>query len=142
MTPKQIKLVQSSFGQIVPIREQAAELFYQKLFSLDPALRPMFKGDMTLQGAKLMSALTFVVGALNKLDTILDEVRLLARRHVGYGVEARHYTLVGAALIGTLEEAFGKDFTPDLREAWTAAYATLSGAMIEATRGMIRTRAA
>lgn len=136
MTPEQITLVQQSFAQVLPIREQAAQIFYERLFALDPSLRPLFKGDLRAQGAKLMSALTFVVGALHKLDTILEEVRMLARRHVGYGVQENHYALVGSALLGTLEEAFGPDFTPAQSAAWGAAYQALAGAMMAAARDM------
>ncbi|MEL3889615.1 globin family protein [Ferrovibrio sp. MS7] len=134
MTPEQVTLVQQSFAQVLPIREQAARIFYDRLFALDPALRPLFKGDMRSQGAKLMSALTFVVGSLHKVETILDEVAMLARRHVGYGVEERHYAVVGSALLGTLEEAFGPDFTPAMSAAWGAAYRLLADAMIAAAR--------
>lgn len=134
MTPEQIILVQQSFAQVLPIREQAAQIFYDRLFALDPTLRPLFKGDMRSQGAKLMSALTFVVGSLHKVDDILEEIRILARRHVGYGVQESHYAVVGSALLGTLEEAFGPDFTPSLSAAWGAAYHLLADTMIAAAR--------
>jgi nitric oxide dioxygenase len=130
MTPRQVALVQESFAKIVPIREQAAALFYDRLFALDPSTRPLFRGDMKSQGAKLMAAIGAVVKSLDRLDTILDDVRGLARRHHRYGVRQEHYASVGAALLWTLEQGLGFDFTPDVRRAWTTAYELLSGAMI------------
>jgi hemoglobin-like flavoprotein len=130
MTPRQVALVQESFAKIVPIREQAAALFYDRLFAIDPSTRPLFRGDMKSQGAKLMAAIGAVVKSLDRIDTMLDDLRTLARRHHRYGVREVHYASVGAALLWTLEQGLGVDFTPDVRRAWATAYDLLSGAMI------------
>ena len=129
MTPDQIGLVQDSFKQVEPIAETAAALFYDRLFALDPALRPLFRGDMTEQGRKLMQALTIVVKGLTRLDKILPAVQDLGRRHVHYGVQDRHYDTVGAALLWTLEQGLGEAFTPPVKDAWATAYGLLAGAM-------------
>ncbi|WFP61757.1 globin family protein [Mesorhizobium sp. WSM4904] len=135
MTPDQIKLVQDSFREVVPIKTAAAALFYEKLFAIDGSLKALFHAtDMGKQGAKLMAALGFVVHGLSRAETILPTVQDLARRHVGYGVEERHYPIVGQALIETLETGLGEAFTADMREAWTAAYGLLAGVMIAAAR--------
>ncbi len=137
MTPAQIALVQESFRKVIPIREQAAALFYVRLFEIAPEVRPMFQGDMTKQGAKLVAALGTVVRGLDRLDMLLPEVEALARRHVAYGVRRNHYGIVGEALLWTLERAFGPAFTLDHHRAWAAAYTFLSGAMIAAAeRGL------
>ena len=120
MNPKVISLVQESWKQVVPIAEQAAALFYDELFELDPSLRSLFKSDMKAQGRKLTSMLNTAVVNLAKLETILPAVRDLGRRHVGYGVEPAHYETVGTALIATLEKGLGGDFTP----GWPASSAT------------------
>src|SRR5215472_6010455 len=114
MTPRQVTLVQESFAKIVPIREQAAALFYNRLFAIDPSTRPLFRGDMKSQGAKLMAAIGAVVESLDRIDTIPDDLRTLARRHHRYGVREEHYASVGAALLWTLEQGLGFDFTPDV----------------------------
>ena len=135
MTPDQIRLVQESFRLVLPIREQAAALFYGKLFELDPGTRRLFAAtDLKSQGTKLMAAIGMVVGALNAPDAMLGKVKEMARRHVGYGVEEAHYATVGAALVWTLETGLGDAFTADLRAAWIAAYTLLSTTMIEAAR--------
>jgi hemoglobin-like flavoprotein len=135
MTPRQIALVQESFRLVLPIREQAAALFYDRLFTLDPSLRPLFAGtDMGEQARKLMMAIGMVVGGLTRLDAILGEVERLAVRHVDYGVEEGHYATVGDALLWTLEAGLGDAFTAETKGAWAEAYGTLSGAMIEAAR--------
>ncbi|WP_027165687.1 globin family protein [Mesorhizobium sp. WSM3224] len=135
MTPDQIKLVQESFREVVPIRETAAALFYEKLFAIDGSLKALFREtDMRKQGAKLMAALGFVVHGLSRAETIVPAIQDLARRHVGYGVEEHHYPTVGQALIDTLEAGLGEAFTPQVREAWTEAYSLLAGVMIAAAR--------
>lgn len=132
MTPQQVVLVQTSWQKVVPIKEKAAELFYGKLFELDPALKPMFKGDMAEQGRKLTAMLNTVVVKLDNLGEIVPAVQDLGKRHVAYGVDDAHYDTVGAALLWTLGAGLGDAFTPEVKEAWTKAYVTLAGAMKEA----------
>lgn len=134
MTPEQIALVRDSFKQVLPIKEQAAELFYNRLFEIAPETKPLFKGDIRSQGAKLMAALAMVVNALDRLDTVLDPVKDMARRHVRYGVTEAHYASVGEALLWTLEKGLGDAFTPAVKDAWATAYGALSGVMIAAAR--------
>lgn len=132
MTPQQIELVQTSWQKVVPIKDKAAELFYGKLFELDPALKPMFKGDLEEQGRKLTAMLNTVVVKLDHLGEILPAVQELGKRHVAYGVQDEHYATVAAALLWTLGAGLGDAFTPPVQEAWTTAYMTLAGAMKEA----------
>ena len=130
MTPTQVKLIQDSFTKVAPISEQAAALFYGRLFEIAPEVKPLFKGDMTEQGRKLMGTLAVVVNGLGDLDAILPAASALAKRHVAYGVTPSHYAPVGAALLWTLERGLGAQWTQELAAAWAAAYATLSGFMI------------
>jgi len=130
MTPEQVAQVQRSFAKVAPIADQAAVLFYSRLFEIAPELRPLFRGDMAEQGRKLMATLAIVVRGLARLDTILPAASALAKRHVAYGVREEHYRPVGAALLWTLEQGLGAQWTPELASAWAAAYTTLSGYMI------------
>lgn len=133
MTPAQIALVEDSFRYVAPIAEPAAAIFYENLFALDPALRPLFAhAEMGQQGRKLMAALGFVVGNLRRPEALLPAVAELGRRHVGYGVQPGHYATVGTALLATLEEGLGEAFTPAVREAWAAAYGLLAEVMQQA----------
>jgi nitric oxide dioxygenase len=111
---------------------QAAAMFYRRLFELEPGLRPLFKGDMTAQGARLMAALRKVVGALDHLERVLPALRALGRRHAAYGIRPEHYATVGEALIWTLEQGLGATFTRETRRAWIDAYAGLAWPMIAA----------
>ncbi len=138
MTPQQVALVRQSFAKVVPIGEQAAALFYDRLFTVDPSTRPLFRGDMKSQGAKLMAAIGAVVKSLDRIEVMLDEIRALARRHDRYGVREEHYASVGAALLWTLEQGLGADFTPEVREAWATAYGVLSSTMTAAASEPVR----
>lgn len=134
MTPQQIQLVRDSFKHVLPIREQAAELFYGRLFEIAPETRGLFKGDIRTQGMKLMAALTMVVNSLDRLESILDAVQAMARRHVHYGVTEAQYGTVGEALLWTLGQGLGDAFAGEVKEAWATAYGALAGAMIAAAR--------
>ena len=132
MTPAQVKLVQDSFAKVAPISEQAAALFYGRLFEIAPEVRPLFPSDLTEQKKKLMGMLSTAVANLHKLDAILPAVKDLGQRHKGYGVTASHYAPVGAALLWTLEKGLGPDFTPEVKTAWTETYTALAGVMTAA----------
>ena len=135
MTPDRIQRVQDSFELVRPIRAEAPALFYGRLFALNPSARALFAGaDLRAQGEKLMGALGFVIAALRRPGAVFAAVADLARRHAGYGVRERHYESVGEALLWTLEQGLGAAFTPELRDAWAAAYGLLSRAMVEAAR--------
>ena len=129
MTPEQISLVQNSWKSVLPIADSAAELFYGRLFEIDPNLRPLFRGDMKEQGKKLMQMISVAVRGLQRLDDLIPAVEALGRRHVGYGVTDAHYVTVGRALLWTLEIGLGDAFTPEARTAWSDTYATLAGVM-------------
>jgi hemoglobin-like flavoprotein len=134
MTNEQIKLVQESFKQVAPIAETAAQLFYARLFELDPKLELLFKGNLTEQGRKLMEMLGLAVNALNRMEQLLPVVRSLGTRHVVYGVADKDYETVGRALLWTLRKGLGEAFTPDVEAAWTNVYATLASAMQSGAR--------
>lgn len=129
MNAEQIKLVQASFEQVQPIAETAAKLFYDRLFALDPALRPLFKGDMVHQGRMLMWMLNSAVKGLTDLDALVPVVRKLGARHVNYGVRDEHYATVGSALLWTLEQGLGEQFSLAVRNAWAVAYELLASTM-------------
>ena len=137
MTPDQVKAIQESFKKVAPISEQAAALFYGRLFDIAPAVKPLFHGDMNEQGRKLMATLAVVVNGLSNLESVLPAASALAKRHVDYGVKAPDYTPVGAALLWTLEKGLGEHWTPDLATAWGAAYSVVSEFMIGEAYGRI-----
>lgn len=134
LTSTQKRLVQESFATIAPIADDAAALFYRRLFEIDPALRAMFRGDMADQRKKLMQMLTAAVKGLDRLDQLVPVVQDLGRRHAAYGVVDAHYDTVGAALLWTLEKGLGQAFTPETRDAWASVYGLLAGTMQDAAR--------
>src|SRR5689334_17652027 len=79
-----VRLVQASFQRVVPIADLFADLFYSRLFLLDPSLLPMFRGDLSAQGRKLMAVLRVAVASLGELDRVVPAVEALGARHAGY----------------------------------------------------------
>lgn len=132
MNSDTIALVRESWNKVEAIAPAAAALFYENLFTADPGLRPLFKGDMRSQGEKLMRVLGMAVSKLDDLPALLPTLEALAQRHVGYGVQRRHYDTVGAALLKTLDQGLAADFTPRVRQAWTEAYTLIASVMTTA----------
>lgn len=132
MTPHQIELVQTSFKAVESNADKAADLFYERLFSVSPDLRAMFPADMTAQKEKLIDTLKAAVDHLHRLNVVMPDVQEMGSRHKGYGVTVPQYALVGGALLWTLEQALGPEFTPEMRAAWTEVYTTLATVMTSA----------
>lgn len=132
MTPDQVTLVQESFKKVVPIADKAADLFYDRLFTIAPDVRSLFPADLSEQKKKLMQVLATAVTNLHQVEKVLPVVEELGRKHVAYGVTERHYEPVGAALLWTLEQGLGSDFSPLVKAAWTETYTTVAGVMTKA----------
>ena len=132
MTPEQIQLVRTSFALVAPIAPTAAAIFYDELFRADPSLKPLFKGDMQEQGAKLMQMIGAAVGLLGRPQSLVPVLRQLGKRHVAYGVMDHHYATVGGALLKTLEMGLGSAFDAPTRQAWTVMYGVVSSTMMAA----------
>lgn len=132
LTDDEADLVRASFRELSLRQVTASLVFYDRLFEIAPALRPLFPADMGEQGTKMMSMLGIVVSQIHDLEALAPVVRDLARRHVGYGARPGHYALVGEALLWTLARGLGEDFTPAARAAWEKAYGALAATMLEA----------
>ena len=126
------QLVQDSFAQVAPIAETAAEMFYKRLFELDPSVKPLFKSDMAVQGRLLMQTIGAAVAGLDDLSALTPIVQDLGVRHARYGVQPEHYDTVGEALLWTLGQGLGEKFTPEVRTAWTEVYCLLAQVMQDA----------
>ena len=122
ITPDQVALVKETWSKVVPIADTAATLFYDRLFETNPQLAPMFEGiDLPEQRNKLIKAINMVVMSLDRIDTLVPNIRELGQRHAGYGVEDAHYGDVGAALLWTLESGLGDAWSDDAAVAWTGS---------------------
>jgi hemoglobin-like flavoprotein len=132
MTSRQIQLVQQTFRLIVPAVESVDFMFFNRLFSLDPAIRPLFVNDLKGQAKKFTATLALIVNALDCLEHVLTAVQHLGKRHIGYGVHPEDYELVGQALLWTLAQKLGDAFTVEVEEAWTTAYNLIANIMLEA----------
>jgi methyl-accepting chemotaxis protein len=132
MTQQQITLVQQSWSRVLPIAREAGLLFYEKLFEMAPAVRHLFKTDISDQANKLVTILGYVASKLDHMEELVPEVQKLGARHNNYGTEPAHYEAVGQCLIATLKERLGTAWTAEVQDAWTTAYNTLKNVMIVA----------
>jgi hemoglobin-like flavoprotein len=130
LSDEQKQAVQDTWAQVVPIADTAAELFYGRLFELDPALQRLFHTtDMKEQRKKLMQTLGVAVSGLDRPVQLTPVLEDLGRRHVQYEVKEKDYDTVGAALLWTLERGLGEAFTPFVRDAWAETYGLVAGIM-------------
>lgn len=138
MNTEQIILIKRTwklFRDIDPVL--VGDTFYSKLFADHPVLRKMFSDNMESQYQKLIDMLSTIVVRLDKLTELSNDIIAMAHRHEGYGVKPFHYKLVGDALLWTLKQGLGKDWTTDVETAWTSCYNTLASKMINSSSSTI-----
>ena len=108
----------------------AALVFYRNLFTLDPSLRELFHTSMDLQGRKLMEALEFTLATLDNPRELVPMLEAMGRRHVSYGTRNEHYRTMIRAMLQTLRETLGGDYTAEADAAWTVALEFICDTMI------------
>ncbi len=136
MVEEQKKLVQTTFRELLPCSQVAAELFYKRLFDLDPQLRSMFKVSLKQQESKLMDMLQLAMYGLDYMEQLIPALQRLGERHLVYGVKPEHYETAGTALLWMLEQALEDNFTPEIKAAWQTLYALLADTMLEAAAAL------
>lgn len=133
LSVEKINLVQSSFETVRARPAEAVELFYGRLFEIAPQVKPLFRTSTEAQGQKLIDTLSTLISGLRDFEALQPDLKALAEKHMGYGVTAGHYEPMGEALLWTLDDLLGEDFTPAVRHAWASIYHIISRAMIAAT---------
>jgi len=123
-------MVQDSWTRVAEDQSGAANLFYSRLFELDPSIQYLFKGDLEDQKMRLMGMFNVAVRGLDKLDEMIPMFEALGKRHVSYSVLEEHYATMGKALLYMIEKRMGADFNPDLSAAWTEVFDRWAGAML------------
>lgn len=129
MTAREKQLVRDSFGCLREVGGPLTLLFYGRLFALEPALRPMFHGDIGRQGQKLLEMLAAVVDGLDRLDALRPALEAMGQRHAGYGVAPRHYALVEESLAWALAQTLETGACDEVVEAWRKVLRAVSEAM-------------
>ncbi|HEY4608468.1 MAG TPA: globin family protein [Ilumatobacteraceae bacterium] len=130
ITDAQVKLVQSSFELVLPIADAAGLMFYERIFTLAPEARALFGEDIAVQARRTFAAVKTAVDGLDNIDQIAPFLIRLGARHARYGVVPAHFDLVGGALLWTLEQGLGEQFTPEVRDAWTVTFGVIAEAML------------
>lgn len=131
MNYSHIRLVQSQFDKVKPMGAEFADLFYNRLFELAPTLRSLFPETLSEQKEKFISMLVVVVAGLNEPDMLVPIIRSMGSRHARYQVRPEHYTIVGEALLWSLAQGLGEEFTAEGEEAWRAVYGMMASLMLE-----------
>jgi hemoglobin-like flavoprotein len=125
-----VELLRSSFNLVLEREPEITHRFYDHLFEKYPQARPLFGRNSRQQQEKMLAqALVAVVEHLEDADWLTRELGELGAKHVGYGVSEEMYGWVGDALLTTLGEVAGREWTPELRAAWTEAYGAIAALM-------------
>jgi hemoglobin-like flavoprotein len=129
MNADELSLIRATFARLKRNKTNFGRLFYDRLFAIAPDARPLFKGNLDAQVHKLMDSLAIIIGSADNGPTLASILQNLAVRHVTYGVRSKHYDKLGEALLWTLQQELGDDFTPKVRDAWASLYVSVATAM-------------
>ncbi len=131
-----VKVIRDSFAIAKPIAAQVVSRFYEILWSDYPESKALFEHvDMKRQKVALVNSLVKIVDHIEEPEVLLPYLQDMGRRHVAYGAEFPHYDAVGASLIKTFAEFFGRDWTPELDSEWKAAFAFIATTMKSGVAG-------
>ena len=126
---EQINLVETSFRKLLPEAESTAEIFYERLYEVAPTVRSLFKGEAQERRAQLWYILNTAVDGLSDLEELVPKVQDFGRRYIGHRVKKKDYEHVGEALLWTLEQKLGQNFTPTVQKAWSSVYTLISSVL-------------
>lgn len=133
MTSEQTQIIQNTWAAVSKLDDETVGgLFYNNLFTIQPALRSLFKSPVPEQSKKLMAMLHYLIHNLHKPQEITTGLTHLAQRHVQYNVTPEHYNIVGSALLLTLEQGLGELWNEEVKQAWVALYTNVASIMIAA----------
>jgi hemoglobin-like flavoprotein len=134
-------LVQATFEQSRSRLLIIGERFYRRLFTRFPELRALFEGDIHEQADKLVRMIAMLVESLGGDNESAEMLYELGVRHQVYGVRAEHYRIAGRIFLWAIKPADGKQFSPEVRQAWMAFYQMLAQHMTAASDQAMQARA-
>ncbi|HSN70111.1 MAG TPA: pentapeptide repeat-containing protein, partial [Steroidobacteraceae bacterium] len=134
VTAEQIAKLRMTLALIAARGTPPVESFYRRLFELAPEIRPLFRDDLPSQSRKFLESLKLIVAGLESPERHIAVLQRLGTRHATYGVQERHYAAVGDALLGMLAETLGREFTPEVANAWRRTYEMIASVMMDAAR--------
>jgi NAD(P)H-flavin reductase/hemoglobin-like flavoprotein len=127
-------LIKESFNLIEPHADRVASYFYARLFIENPTVREMFPPAMDQQRERFFGALVRIVQAADRPEFLDNFLEQLGRDHRKFGAKPVHYEAVGRALIAALKRHIGESWSPEVENAWVAAYSLAAQTMIESAR--------
>lgn len=132
---RQIALVRESFEEMKPNLEDASVAFYERLFEIEPRLRPLFRDNIHDQGMRFMAAVGTILDQLDEPGGGTETTTRLGEGHAALGIRPGDFKPMRIALIDTFRSTLGARFTEDHAEAWGRAYDEIADAMVRAGGG-------
>ncbi|MEU2952155.1 globin domain-containing protein [Streptomyces xanthochromogenes] len=142
LTEREVALVRAGLAVVEPQAGEVTVYFYAILFARYPEVRALFPADMDVQRDRLLRGLLRIIELVDDPDNLVRFCSLLGRDHRKFGALEGHYPAVGECLLAALARYAGPDWTPEMAAAWTKAYTTAAGVMVQAAEEDSRVRPA
>ncbi len=124
------RILKESWTLVEEQQDKLASHFYARIFLAHPEVRDLFPIHMDVQRARLLGAIVTAIQNLDDPERFDEYLRSLGRDHRKFYVVPAHYDVVGLALIETLREFAGEEWSPEYDQAWRDAYAVIAKKML------------
>jgi nitric oxide dioxygenase len=139
LTPEQTKLVKSTVPVLKEHGTTVTKVFYDNLLAAHPELKNIFNeaNQVHLHQPKALAHAVYAYAAnLDDLGVLGPTVELIANKHASLYVQPEHYAIVGKYLLEAMQEVLGDAMTPELLDAWSAAYFQLADIFVKKEKNM------
>ncbi len=125
LSTSQRELVKATVPALREHGEAVTRKFYANMFEAHPELYNIFNPANQRDGGQQRSLAAAVLAYAEHIDNPQVLGKMLERiesKHVSLEVKAEHYPIVGKYLLGAIQDLMGAAATPEILDAWSAAY--------------------
>lgn len=134
LTPSQMAIIKATVPVLQVHGETITKLMYKRMIEAHPELHNMFSTTSLTTGrqpralARAVLAYAMYIDDLPKLGHAVERI---AQKHASLFIQPEQYDIVATYLMGAIEQVLGDAATPEIVDAWTAAYGVLAKVFID-----------
>ncbi|KAI1412138.1 globin-like protein [Hypoxylon sp. FL1857] len=141
LSPSQIAIIKATVTVLQAHGDTITKVFYENMLSARPELNNIFNITSQItnrQPRALARAVLAYATHIEDLTKLTNAVQRIAQQHVSLFVQPEQYDIVGTYLLGAIGQVLGEATTPEIVDAWTAAYGVLAKIFIDTERQLYK----
>lgn len=133
ISPSQLAIIKATVPVLQAHGETITTVMYRNMIKAHPNMNNIFSHTSQITGAQpraLARAVLAYAMYIDDLPKLSHAVERIAQKHVSLFIQPEQYDIVATHLIGAIGEVLGDAATPEIVDAWTAAYGVLASVFI------------